>query len=85
MESLALVVSFMILGELLFGFATIVFAVFARFKGRFTRTSLVLIGLLAVETAWALSALPAFGLPSFIALGIAVVLRWWPRFPSTSR
>ena len=79
MESLALVVSFMILGELLFGVATIVFAVLARFKGRFPRTSLVLIALLAVETAWALSVLPAFGFPSLVALGIAVVLRWWPK------
>ena len=79
MESLALVVSLMLLGEILFGVAAIVFAMLARFKGRFKRTSLVVIGLLAVETAWALSVLPAFGFPSLIALGIAVVARWWPR------
>ncbi len=79
MESLALVVSLMLLGEVLLGLATIVFAVLARFKGKVARTSLVLIALLAVETAWALWILPAFGFPSLIALGIAVVLRWWPR------
>lgn len=79
MESLALVVSFMLLGEVLLGLAAIVFAVLARFKRRFARTSLVLIGLLAVEAAWALWILPAFGFPSLIALGVAVVLRWWPR------
>lgn len=79
MESLALVVSLMLLGEVLFGVATIVFAALARFKGRFARTSLVLIAVLAVEAVWALWLLPAFGFPSLIALGIAVVLRWWPR------
>lgn len=78
MESLALVVSFMLLGEVLLGLAAIVFAVLARFKGKFARTSLVLIAVLAVETAWALWTLPAFGIPSLIALGIAVLLRWWP-------
>ena len=79
MESLALVVSLMLLGEVLLGLAVIVFAVLARFKGKFQRTSLVLIAVLAVETVWALWVLPAFGIPSLIALGIAVVLRWWPR------
>ena len=56
MESLALVVSLMLLGEVLLGLVVIVFAVMARFKGKFHRTSLAL-----------------------IALGIAIVLRWWPR------
>ena len=79
MESLALVVSLMLLAEVLLGLAAIVFAVLARFKRRFARTSLVLIAVLAVETVWALWVLPAFGFPSLIALGSAVVLRWWPR------
>ena len=79
MESLALVVSLMLLGEVFLGLATIVFAILARFKSRFARTSLVLIAVLAVETVWALWVLPALGFPSLIALGIAVVLRWWPR------
>lgn len=78
MESLALVVSLMLLGEVLLGLATIVFAVLARFKGRFRRTSLVLIALLSTETVWALWVLPAFGFPSLIALGIAVLMRRWP-------
>ena len=78
MESLALVVSLMLLGEVLLSLAAIVFAVMARFKGKFRRTSLVMIAVLAVETVWALWVLPAFGFPSLIALGVAVVLRWWP-------
>lgn len=87
MESLALIVSLMLLGEVLLGLAAIVFAVLARFKGKFARTSLVLIAVLAVETVWALWILPAFGFPSLISLGIAVVLRWWPRRgePKTGR
>lgn len=85
MESLALVVSLMLFGEVLLGLAAIVLALIARFKSKFQRTALVLIGLLAVETAWALWALPAFGMPSLIALGIAVVLRWWPRMTRLTR
>jgi hypothetical protein len=40
--------------------------------------------LLAAETAWALTILPAFGVPSLVALGIAVVLFWWPRRRTSS-
>lgn len=79
MESLALVVSFMLLGQLLLGVAAIVFAGLTRFRGRFRRTALVLMVVLAIETAWALSVLVAFGLPSLCALGVAAVLFWWPK------
>lgn len=85
MESLALVVTVMLLTQVLAALAVIVFAWLARFRGRFRRTALVLIALLAVETAWALWVLPAFGTPSLIALVIAAVIFWWPgktRFPS---
>jgi hypothetical protein len=79
MESLALVVTLMLLAQVVFGLAVIVFAALARFKGRFRRTAIVLLTLLAVETAWALWVLPAFGVPSLIALAIAALLFWWPR------
>jgi hypothetical protein len=79
MESLALVVSFMLLGEVLLGVAAIAFAAIARFAGRFRRTAIVLLIVLAIETAWALWVLVAFGIPALVALGIAVVVFWWPR------
>jgi hypothetical protein len=79
MESLALIVSLMFLAELLLGAGTITFAALVRFKGKFSRTSLVLIVVLAIETAWALWVLPAFGMPSLVALMISVAVRWWPR------
>ena len=69
----------MLLAQVVFGLAVIVFAALARFKGRFRRTAIVLLALLAVETAWALWVLPAFGVPSLIALAIAALLFWWPR------
>ena len=83
MESLALVVSLMLLAQVVFGLAVILFAALARFKGKFRRTSIVLLILLAAETAWALWVLPAFGVPSLIALAIAAVLFWWPRWRAT--
>ena len=83
MESLALIVSLMLLAELVLGLGTITFAALARFKGKFSRTSLALIIVLAVETVWALWVLPAFGMPSLVALVIAVVVRWWPRMAAT--
>jgi hypothetical protein len=79
MESLAILVTLLLLAQVLVALAVIVFASLARFRGRFRRTALVLIGLLAVETAWALWVLPAFGTPSLIALIIAVAIFWWPR------
>jgi hypothetical protein len=80
MESLALVVSLMFLAQVVFGLAVIVFAALARFKGKFRRTAIVLLIPLAAETAWALWVLPAFGVPSLIALAISAVLFWWPRW-----
>jgi hypothetical protein len=84
MESLALVVSLMFLAQVVFGLAVIVFAALARFKGKFRRTAIVLLILLAAETVWALWVLPAFGVPSLIALAISAVLFWWPRWKATS-
>lgn len=79
MESLALLVTFMLLAQVLLALAVIVFASLARFRGRFRRTALVLIIVLAAETAWALSVQPAFGTPSLIALVIAAAIFWWPK------
>ena len=83
MESLALVVTLMLLAQLLFALAVIVFASLARFRGRFRRTAIVLIVLLAIETAWALWVLPAFGTPSLIALVMAAGIYWWPKHQSS--
>jgi hypothetical protein len=83
MESLALLVTFILLAQVVFGLAVILFAALARFKGKFRRTSIVLLILLAAETAWALWVLPAFGVPSLIALAVSAVLFWWPRWRAT--
>jgi hypothetical protein len=83
METLALLVTFILLAQIVFGLAVIVFAALARFKGKFRRTAIVLLILLAAETAWALWVLPAFGVPSLIALAISAVLFWWPRWRAT--
>jgi hypothetical protein len=84
MESLALLVSLMALAQVVFGLSVILFAALARFKGKFRRTAIVLLMLLAAETAWALWVLPAFGVPSLIALAVSAVLFWWPRRKATS-
>lgn len=85
MESLAFIVTIMLLAEVLFALSVIVFAGLARFRHRFRRTALGLIALLAVETVWALWILPAFGVPSLIALAISVGIFWWPkRWPARS-
>jgi hypothetical protein len=83
MESLALLVTFILLAQVVFGLSVILFAALARFRGRFRRTAIVLLIFLAAETAWALWVLPAFGVPSLIALAIAAVLFWWPRWRAT--
>ena len=78
MESLAILVMLMLLAQVLFALTVVVFASLARFRGRFRRTALILLVLLAVETAWALWVLLAFGTPSLIALVISVAIFWWP-------
>jgi hypothetical protein len=85
MESLALLVTFILLAQVVFGLAVILFASLARFKGKFRRTAIVLLILLAAETAWALWVLPAFGVPSLIALAVSAVLFWWPRLNRAAR
>lgn len=79
MESLAFVVTLMLLAQVVLALAVIVFASLARFRGRFRRTALVLIIVFAAETAWAMSVQPAFGTPSLIALVIAAAIFWWPK------
>ena len=79
MESLVALVALMLLAQVLFALAVIVFAILARFRGRFPRTALTLIVLLAIETAWALWVLPAFGTPSLIALTASAGIYWWPK------
>jgi hypothetical protein len=78
MESLTYVVKVMLLAQVLLGVAPMTFAVLANFNGKFLRASLTLIIVLAVETACALWVLPAFGMPSLVALVVSVVVRWWP-------
>jgi hypothetical protein len=84
MESLAILVTFLLLAQVLVALTVLVFASLARFRGRFHRTALVLIVLLAVETMWALWVLPAFGTPSLIALMLSAGIYWWPK-PRTAR
>jgi hypothetical protein len=79
MESLAALVALMLLAQVSFALAVIVFAILARLRGRFPRTALTLIVLLAIETAWALWVLPAFGTPSLIALVLSAGIYWWPK------
>ncbi|MFM6980412.1 MAG: hypothetical protein ACKOWE_03295 [Micrococcales bacterium] len=78
MEDLAIIVSLMLLSEILFGLAVIIFAIVYRVKRKFANTTLVLLGLLALETVWAISLTPAFGYPALAALVIAVALRFIP-------
>jgi len=78
MESLALLVGGMYLGEILFGLVTLGFAITYRAKAKFGVTSLVLISILALETAVAMQ-MVAFGLPALICLVPAALLRFLPR------
>jgi len=82
MESLAVLVTLMLLAQVLFALAVIAFAIVARLRGRLRRTALTLVVLLAIETAWAVWVLPAFGTPSLIALILAAGIYWWPKGPS---
>jgi hypothetical protein len=76
MESLALLVTFLLLIQVLFGTVTLTFAILYRRRGTFKLTSQILIGLLALQTIWALSVQPAFGYPSLVFLVAAGLVRF---------
>lgn len=78
MESLALIVSLMLLAELILGATVLTFNIVFRVRGKFAKTTLFLLVVLAIETAWALSILPAFGYPSLAFLLVAALLRFLP-------
>ncbi|NBR24854.1 MAG: hypothetical protein EBU08_14000 [Micrococcales bacterium] len=76
MESLALLVTFLLLIQVFLGAVTLTFAILFRRRGTFKLTSQILIGLLALQTIWALSVLPAFGYPALVFLIAATLVRF---------
>lgn len=79
MEDLALIVSLMLLSEIVFGLAVLGFNIAYRVRGKFEKTTLILLGVLAIEAIWAVSLLPAFGYPSLALLAVSALLRFIPR------
>jgi len=76
MESLALLVTFLLLIQVFLGAVTLTFAILYRRRGTFKLTSQILIGLLALQTIWALSILLPFGYPGLVFLIAAGLVRF---------
>jgi hypothetical protein len=76
MESLALLVTFLLLIQVLLGAVVLTFAILWRSKGKFKLTSQILIGLLALQTIWALSIQLPFGYPGLVFLIAATLVRF---------
>jgi heme A synthase len=76
MESLAIVITLLLLIQVLLGAVALTFAILFRRRGTFKLTSMILIGLLALQTIWALSVQPAFGYPSLVFLVAAGLVRF---------
>ena len=79
MESLAFLVMALLLAQIFLGAIALVFALVWRSKGKFTRTSVVLIGLLTLQTVWAFNTAAVFGYIAFTFLAAAALLRFLPK------
>lgn len=77
MESLALIVAVMYLGLIAFGLNALVFAIIYRVKRKFPQFTVGAIVFAAVPTLIAMQ-VPALGLPSFVCLVAASLLRFLP-------
>ncbi|MEY2816336.1 MAG: hypothetical protein RJA78_912 [Actinomycetota bacterium] len=76
MESLVLLVTFLLLIQVFLGAVVLTFAILWRSKGKFKLTSQILIGLLAVQAVWALSIQLPFGYPSLTLLIASALVRY---------
>jgi hypothetical protein len=79
MESLAYLVMGLLLAQIFLGAIALVFAIVWRSKGKFGRTSVVLIALLALQTVWAFNTAAAFGYIAFTFLSASALLRFLPK------
>jgi hypothetical protein len=78
MEDLAIIVSLMLLTDVLFSLAVVVFAVLYRFRGKFKRTNMVLTALLAVLAGWLFSISIPLAAPAIVALISSLLFMYVP-------
>lgn len=79
MESLAYLVMGLLLAQIFLGAIALVFAIVWRAKVTFGRTSIVLIGLLALQTIWAFNTAAAFGYIAGTFLAASALVRFLPK------
>lgn len=78
MEDLALIVSLMLLGELLLCLIVVTFALIYRFTGKFRKTALTLVAVLAVVGGWLFGTSWQLGLPAVVSLVVSILFIYIP-------
>jgi hypothetical protein len=79
MESLAYLVMGLLLAQIFLGAIALAFAIAWRSKGKFGRTSVVLIALLALQTLWGFNTAAAFGYIAITFLAASALVRFLPK------
>lgn len=79
MESLAYLVVGLLLAQLALGVLPLVFSLIYRIKGKFSITSQVLIGVLALEMIWGFTINNAFGIPAAVFVITSALVRYLPK------
>lgn len=78
MQDLAIIVTLMLGGELLFSLAVVIFAIIYRFKGKFKRTNMVLTLLLAILAGWFVTLSVPLASPAIVGLIASLLFMYVP-------
>ena len=78
MEDLALIVSLMLGGEILISLIVVGFSLTYRFTGKFRKTTMGLVGLLAILAGWLFGISWQMGLPAVVALLASILFIYIP-------
>jgi uncharacterized membrane protein HdeD (DUF308 family) len=78
MEDLALIVSLMLIGEIIVSLVVVGFALAFRFTGKFRKTTMGLVGVLAIVAGWLFGTSWQMGLPAVVALIASILFIYIP-------
>jgi ABC-type iron transport system FetAB permease component len=78
MEDLALIVSLMLGGEIIVSLVVVGFALTYRFTGKFRKTTMGLVGVLAIVAGWLFGTSWQMGLPAVVALIASILFIYIP-------
>lgn len=78
MQDLAMIVTLMLVGEILVSLATVAFALIYRLTGKFRRTAMAMLAVLAIAGGWLVGLQWQIGMPAVVAMLFSIVFMYFP-------